>query len=220
MTVLAVFGCSWAVGEEVAPENTFGAKLAKKLNSTEYVNLGISSSSNSRSVLQLLRYIKLIKDTDIPVEKSIAIFLITAPSRECAIIHHDQSLLEQEHIIDIKSGQKDAITQSWITHFSSEPNQNFNLHKNILSMQAICRQYSIRDYYIVGWSDVDLKLPGIDATKIYHKSCVQLFGYKDQDDFLKNPPNHYVEKGRHPNELGHELIAQTLYNWIIEQNNI
>jgi hypothetical protein len=83
-------------------------------------------------------------------------------------------------------------------------------------MQSICRQQNIRDYYIAGWSDIDFKLPGIDTTKIYHKSCVQLFGYKNQDDFLNNPPNQYVEKGRHPNELGHELIAQTLYNWITE----
>lgn len=211
MTTLAVFGCSWAVGEEVLPLSTFGAKLATKLNATDYINLGISASSNSRSVLQLIEY---VNSTDAPIENSIAVFLITTPGRECVIPQLDPRW--PNRVINITSLQTDALTQSWITHFSSIPNQNFILHKNILSMQAICQQQNIRDYYIAGWSDIDFKLPGIDTTKIYHKSCVQLFGYKNQDDFLNNPPNQYVEKGRHPNELGHELIAQTLYNWITE----
>ena len=215
MTALAVFGCSWTVGDEVPMENTFGAKLATKLNSTEYVNLGISGSSNSRSVLQLLDY---VKRTDIPIENSIAVFLITTPARECVIPRPSHKY--PDRIIDITSGQTDDLTQSWITHFSSAANVDFNLHKNVLSMQAICRHYNIRDYYIVGWSNIDLKLPGVDTSKIYRKSCVQLFGYKDQWDFLNTPSNHYVEKGRHPNELGHELIAQTLHNWITKQNNV
>ena len=213
MTALAVFGCSWTswtAEDEIPKENTWGAKLATKLNSTEYTNLGMGSSSNSRSVLQLLEY---IKRTDIPIENSIVVFLITTPDRDCVISRDD-------HIVNLKSGQSDDLTRSWMTYFTSRPNSDFNLHKNILSMQAICRQYNIRDYYMIGWSDVDLKLPGIDTSKIYHKSCVQLFGYKNQWDFLDTPPNHYVEKGRHPNELGHELIAQTLYNWITEQHNV
>ena len=215
MTALAVFGCSWAVGAEVLEEHAFGARLAIKLNSTEYTNLGISGSSNSRSVLQLLDY---VKRTDIPIENSIAVFLITTPARECVFPQPDQRY--SGRVVDLKSGQTDDLTQSWITHFSSAPNVDFNLHKNVLSMQAICRHYNIRDYYIVGWSNIDLKLPGVDTSKIYRKSCVQLFGYKDQWVFLNTPPNHYVEKGRHPNELGHELIAQTLHNWITKQNNV
>ena len=109
---------------------------------------------------------------------------------------------------------------------SSTPNTNFNLHKNILSMQGICRQYNIRDYYIVGWDQlvidllIDAKLPGVDTTKIYHKSCTKLFGYKNLRDFAKRPPNQHVRMCGHPNELGHELIAQTLYNWITKQNNV
>jgi hypothetical protein len=166
-------------------------------------------------VLQLLDY---VKRTDIPVENSIAVFLITTPARECVITHQGKN--RPDHIINITSGQTDELTQSWITHFSSMPNINFNLHKNILSTQAICRHHNIRDYYIVGWADIDLKLPGIDSTKIYHKSCVQLFGYNDSLHYLETPPNQYNQHLRicgHPSELGHELIAQTLYNWIIKQ---
>jgi len=72
----------------------------------------------------------------------------------------------------------------------------------------------------VGWDNVDLNLPGIDTDKIYHKSCAQLFGYKDLKDYADRPPNQHVRECGHPNELGHELIAQTLYNWITEPSNV
>ena len=215
MTALAVFGCSWTVGTGVSATDTFGARLADKLSITNFNNLGIEGSSNSRSVLQLLDY---IKRTDISVENSIAVFLITSPARECVIPHPDEN--RPTPIIDIISGSTDDVTQSWVIHFSSIPNINFNLHKNILSMQAICRQHNIRDYYIVGWDNADLKLPGVDTTKIYHKSCTQLFGYENLRDFAHRPPNQHVRVCGHPNESGHELIAQTLYNWITKQNNV
>jgi hypothetical protein len=221
MTAVAVFGCSWTVGVGVLPTDTFGARLADKLSSTTFTNLGIQGSSNSRSVLQLLDY---IKHKDISVENSIAVFLVTTSARECVIA--DPSRQCRTPIIDLTSGQTDDVTQSWITHFSSIPNINFILHKNILSMQSICRQYNIRDYYIVGWDQLVVdqliarKLPGVDTTKIYHKSCAQLFGYENLRDFAKRPSNQHVRMCGHPNELGHELIAQTLYNWITQQNNV
>ena len=214
MTSLAVFGCSWTTGVGVLEIDSFGARLSNKLSTTNFTNLGINGSSNSRSVLQLLDY---VKRTDIPIENSIAVFLITTPARECVIHQPDQ--LYPGRVVDLISGQTDDRTQSWIMHFSSASNINFNLHKNVLSMQAICRQYKIQDYYIVGWSDVDLDLPGVNTDKIYHKSCVQLFGYNDQTHYMKTPPNQYLRICGHPSELGHELIAQTLHDWITKQNN-
>lgn len=218
MNSLAVFGCSWAAGFGVSDSDTFGSRLAAKLPTTHFINLGIPGSSNSRSVLQLLEY---VKRTDVPVENSIAVFLVTTSARECVITHDYPR--QPACVLDIHSGQPGKLVHSWERHFTSVANLNFNLHKNILSSQAICRQYSIRDYYIVGWSDIDLQLPGIDTTKIYHKSCVQLFGYHDQADYLTTPPNQYNQYLRecgHPSELGHELIAQTLHNWITEPTNV
>ena len=179
MTALVVFGCSWTSGPGTFKYyNTFGQQLAEKLESTEFVNLGIEGSSNSRSVLQLIDY---VKRTDLEIKDSIAVFLITTPSRDCVIPHHDYRY--PGRIIDLTSGNVDDINQSWITHFSSLDNVNFNLHKNILSMQAICRQYHIKDYYMAAWSDINFNLPGVDTNKIYFRSCGQLFGYKDMWDY-------------------------------------
>ena len=225
MTSLAVFGCSWAVGFGVAETDSWGARLSAKLSITNFTNLGINGSSNSRSVLQLLDY---VKRTDIDIENSIAVFLITTPARECILLDKlrqpvdttksifDVDDLDGFTVVDLRSGQTDELSQNYVKHFTSISTLNFNLHKNVLSMQAICRQYKIQDYYIVGWSDLDLNLPGIDTDKIYHKSCSQLFGFKNLTDFS----NQYLRICGHPNELGHELIAQTLHTWITNQNNV
>jgi hypothetical protein len=223
---LAVFGCSWTEGAGVLSTDTFGARLAVKLSTTDFTNLGIHGSSNSRSVLQLLDY---VRRTDVDVKNSVAVFLITTPARDCVLLDlHSPNPVAGKHItvsrdlagfkvVDLRSGQTDEASQSYIKYFSSISGVDFNLHKNVLSMQAICQQYQIQDYYIVGWSDVDLNLPGVNTDKIYHKSCVQLFGYKDMTDYLDDldsPSNPYLRTCGHPNELGHELIAQTLHNWI------
>jgi len=225
VTSLAVFGCSWAVGIGVAETDSWGARLSAKLSITNFTNLGINGSSNSRSVLQLLDY---VKRTDIDIENSIAVFLITTPARECILLDKlrqpvdttksifDVDDLDGFTVVDLRSGQTDELSQNYVKHFTSISTLNFNLHKNVLSMQAICRQYKIQDYYIVGWSDLDLNLPGIDTDKIYHKSCSQLFGFKNLTDFS----NQYLRICGHPNELGHELIAQTLHTWITNQNNV
>lgn len=212
MTSLAVFGCSWTAGAGVLPADTFSARLAGKLGTTNFANLGIHGSSNSRSVLQLINH---VKRTDISVENSIAVFLITTPARECVIMHDTSPFAPHyNRVVDLRSDQVEGVSQSWVKHFSDPANLDFILHKNILSMQAICRQYKIQDYYIAAWDDMDLNLPGIDTNKIYHKSCLQLFGYEDITDTSKLLPNQYLRPCIHPTELGHELIAQTLYNWM------
>jgi hypothetical protein len=228
VTALAVFGCSWAVGTGVSPTDSFGARLSSKLSTTNFTNLGIEGSSNSRSVLQLLDY---VNRTDISVENSIAVFLITTPARECVLLDNFRNPIETKTIlrvedldgfkvVDLGVNPTDEISKNYIKHFASISTLNFNLHKNVLSMQAICRQYKIQDYYMVGWSDVNLNLPGIDTNKIYHKSCLQLFEYEFPIDFSKRLPNQYLRNCGHPNELGHELIAQTLHDWIIKQSNV
>jgi hypothetical protein len=211
MTVLAVFGCSWTSGPGTFKyHNTFGQQLAEKLGATEFVNLGLEGSSNSRSVLQLIDY---VKRTDLEIKNSTAVFLITTPSRDCIF---DQ---DTKNIIDLRSDNKDNLTQSWLEYFSAIETENFLLHRNILSMQAMCRQYHIKDYYISAWSDIDFNLPGVDTNKIYPQSCVQLFGYKNMWEYLDNDPNQYIRPNcGHPNDLGNQIISQTLYNWISSDN--
>jgi hypothetical protein len=147
---LVVFGCSWAHGTGVNADQTFGNQLSLMLGSSQFKNYGMPGSSNTRSVLQLLDY---IKDNNFDVQNHVAIFCITTASRT-ALINHNKTILD----IISKEGQMDPISRAWINEFSGIVQTAFELHKNIICMQQICRHYQIDDYYIRAWEDQSLNL--------------------------------------------------------------
>jgi hypothetical protein len=205
---LVTFGCSWAAGVGVSADQTFGHLLSNRLNSSKFTNYGIQGSSNHRSIMQLMNY---AENNKFQIANHVAIFSITTAFRSAAI---DQS----GNVTDLISRPDNTeILKSWLTYFSSAPQANHDLYKNIIVMQQICKHYQINDFYIKAWEAQDLDLPGIDQSKIYPNTCVELFGYKNTAEFIIESAgfeqNRYI-KDRHPNKLGHELIANTLYNWI------
>jgi hypothetical protein len=207
---LVVFGCSWAYGTGVTPKHCFGSVLSEIIGSTQYTNCGIPGSSNSRSVLELLEY---IEKNNSEVNGHIAIFSITTAWRT-SLIYNNGTILD---IIDKEVA--DPLIKIWIDKFRSEKNLQYELHKNILSMQQICRHHGIKDYYIKAWENPNLNLSGINQSRIFPKTCVDLFGYKDTEQYIKNwdkGNNPYVLSCGHPSIEGHKKIAQTLYNWIKE----
>jgi hypothetical protein len=210
-TQLVVFGDSWVTGaglgqppNEVSP-HAFGSQLSVLLGSSQFVNCGIEGSSNSRTVLQLLNYTKNYQNLD----SHTAIFFITTPARSCVISRDDNT------VIDLPCHDNTMLCKTYLEYFSSCEQLNFECFKNILAMQQICKHYEINDYYISGWSDLDLEFPGIDQSKFYPKTCAQLIGYKTTDDFIKLPRNEYVvDDSKHPSIAGHRIIAQALYDFI------
>lgn len=209
---LAVFGCSWAHGVGVNYDQTFGYNLSKKLGSLCYSNMSILGSSNSRTVLQLMEYIK----RNIVLSGSIAVFSITTMARDCLIEFNTGTKIL--HIRDLISSDPSPECQCYVSHFSSFENLKFNLQKNILSLQSICRANNIHDYYIDAWSCEDFDMPGIDQTKIFNKSCIELFGFNSTRHYLdtySNESNEYIRTCGHPSEHGHQVIANALHNWII-----
>ena len=207
---LAVFGCSWANGHGVNYDQTFGYCLSKKLSSSCYTNMSIDGSSNSRTVLQLMEY---IKRKDIVLPGSIAIFSITTMARDCALVFNRST--KTFDIKDLISGNSSLESQCYISHFSSVENLKFNLQKNILSLQSICRANDIYDYYIDAWSCEDFDMPGIDQAKIFNKSCIELFGFKNTQHYLDTYPNQCIRDCGHPSVYGHQVIADALYSWIV-----
>ena len=210
MPNLVVFGDSWVTGvglgqppDEISP-HAFGSQLSVMLDTSQFVNCGIPGSSNSRTVLELLKYAKQMP----PADHQIAIFFITAPERSCVISC-------EGNIINLHSGNNTMLYKTYLEYFSSFEQLNFECFKNILAMQQICKHYKIDDYYISGWSYIDLDFPGIDQSKFYPKTCAQLIGYKTVDDFIKLPRNEYVvDDSKHPSIAGHRIIAKALYDFI------
>ena len=73
---------------------------------------------------------------------------------------------------------------------------------------------NIKDFYISCFTKIDTKVPGIDESLILPKTCLELFGIDSQVELESNNNIYIYPKNWHPNQRGHELIAQELYNWI------
>jgi len=211
MSKLVVFGDSWVCGAGIdTPPGVhsscaFGSQLASLLDINQYTNCGIEGSSNSRSVLQLLKYTSEQSN----LKDHIAIFFITAPERSCVIDSSDR-------IHDICSGPDTDLVKSYINFFSSVQQLKFECCKNILAMQQICKHYGINDYYIVGWSDITIDFPGINLLKFFSKTAAQIIGY----DIANGIKGQYTTLCNHPNKLGHELIAKELQQWLLQQDDV
>jgi hypothetical protein len=206
---LVTFGCSWTQSYTLHYEETIGQMLSHSLGSYNFINMGLAGASNSRSVLQLLDY---INRKDISVKNSIAVFLLTAKERDCVIL--DPCLPGKERILDIRLNDHPAA-MAYYKYFGSLTNFDFQLHKNLLSMQSICKACGIRDYYIGTWHDDTFDFVGVDMTKIYPKSCIQILGYQNRLKYSSNYPGPLVLPCGHPNQIGNKKIADTLYEWIV-----
>lgn len=210
---LAVFGCSWAVGAGVSATNNWASKLSSMLEIEQLHNLGIEGSSNSRSVLQLIDY---VETHGLLLANSIAIFSITSQSRDCLIRGQTKTGLDIVPLIS--SSEPSELIDYWQRHFTGWHNEKFGLHKNLLSMQAICARYNIHDFYIPAWLPIDDAMLAVDYTKIYSETCVTALGYANYTDY-HSKRIHSLQCG-HPNELGHSEIAKVLYNWILGSSRL
>lgn len=209
---LAVFGCSWTKSfvnirdPMLSLGQSIGEVLSAKLGSSIYVDMGIEGASNTRSVLQLLDY---VKRQDLQIKGSIAVFLLTAKERNCTI-------LDDGSVVDFQIFEPHTpMTEAYYKYFSSVNNLNFDLQKNILAMQAICRAYFIRDYYVGTWHDETYDFYGVEMTKIYPKTCIQMLGLKNHSEYAKSIPSKFILQCGHPNRFGNEIIANELHQWIV-----
>jgi hypothetical protein len=209
---LLIFGDSWPYGHELKKhEKPFGKLLAEKWNIGQYINLSIPATSNDRMIIELNDYLnnnQLTTDT-------VAVFFITDRNRTLVIDY-------LKNIKDIRVPAQDRETtdmviKSYYSYIHTIPQETFNLHKNILSLQKICDFNGIKDYYIFGWGELNIDFNGIDKTKIYPQTCSDMFGCTEtsREFTIADKQNKYIYPNEwHPNQLGHELIADKLYDWI------
>lgn len=204
---LLTFGCSWScpvdlnvdnAGQEVKEHQVWGYLLSEALRCQTYHNLAIQGSGIDRAFLQLSNFVKNFK---VDLDRSLAVFQLTSPDRKCLLLDHGNS------VVDLRNSNGDKLSQDYYKYFYSKANHNFEMHKNILSLQALCRCYGIQDYYIRGWDLMNLDQPGIDQSRIYSQSFVELFD-------SHGSRNQYLLNCGHPNAAGHALVAKTLYSWI------
>jgi hypothetical protein len=202
-TKLLVFGDSWPAGAELAPGQKAFPELLKDILNIEVENLSEPATSIDHAVLQLVRILTPTNAKDYKI-----LFCVTGYSR---------SLFFKDGITqELHPRNRNIESVSYYSHIYSKELAEFNLLKNILFVQSLCSQLQVPIYFIFNWSSVP-NHPLINKKLFYPKSLTEILDISNLDDDLvcSVVSNHYIVPNiSHPNQQGHEVIAQTLGAWI------
>lgn len=220
---LIVCGDSWPNGAELKEtEQNFGQLLAEKLNAKLY-NQSADASSIPHLILQLQRAIRSV-DLSMPTK---ALFFLTAPDRDViwsdtlpkgtgfAQTHPPPHNKQEEIFLNCN----DPLHLHWYKTYYSNELSTFRCNTSIITLQAICKHHNIQDYYIWGWDKFNT-WNEIDLSKFYNQGNTTVFDFFTEIPGLKpshkfNITSKYIwPNGGHPNQIGHQLIADRLYDWI------
>jgi len=241
---LVSFGDSWPQGSELRHgEKPFGKLLSEKLGCKDFNNYSMPASSINHLSVQLNSHIKSWNDRIQDLSDSIAVFFLTGQERfmvyddfisERPIPARREPYVEafwkwwtssptstphnnptqkglwffQNPAGGFSSPSQDKklcnlIDQAYWKYIYSPELSDVTTNNTIIALQTMCRHYRIKDYYVAGWQLVNF-WPTVDTTKIYKNGIVNCM------DLIKG----HKAEGGHPNQQGHQLIADALYEWI------
>tara|TARA_R110002126_G_scaffold43020_1_gene123696 strand:+ start:228 stop:929 length:702 start_codon:yes stop_codon:yes gene_type:complete len=223
---LVSFGDSWPQGSELKPsERPFGKLLSEKLGCKDFNNYSIPASSINHLSVQLNSYIKLSNNRVQDLSDTIAVFFLTAQERFMVYEHHTNlwmfqtantvnGVLESSRL-DGGEGEGggrspgqdkklcDDTNQAYWKYIYSPELTDITTNNTIITLQSTCKYYGIKDYYIAGWQLINF-WPVVDTTRIYKNGTVNC------RDLIKG----HIAEGSHPDQQGHQLISDALYEWI------
>ncbi len=206
---LVTFGDSWPAGAELRPNEVPYGKVLAEMLEFDFQNYAEHASSNDCQILQLKTFLQQNDPAG-----TVAVFFITSPTRTL-LIDYNGKTKKIYPWADISKGEEPYY---YFKYFHTPLFEQFRFHITMLSLQRICQVHNIKDFYIVGWSQCNFDFPGIDKSKIFQQgtvNCADLFGVNGEHEFTRASSNLYVYPNHdHPNQQGHKLIAQTLFDWM------
>jgi len=221
---LIVFGDSWVRGSELKEnEKSFGQLVAERL-SLNYSNYAQPASSITHLVVQLKDFLKKLTDCNENPNEWIAIFFLTGKERHLSWLNNDWTFHTPNGGFANRGGstsqEAHELTKVYYKYFFSEAQTDLYINTSLITAQSICQQYKIQDYYIAGWQTFDL-WPEVNCNKIYQSglaTCADILKLKQYNSFNKinlDNKNPYIYPNKsHPNQQGHQLIADRLVEWI------
>lgn len=211
---VVTFGDSWPAGVELLPgEKTFGQLISTHYDSKFY-NCSEPGTSNEHMLLQLDSFLKNNKQD---IEKNTcAVFFLTEALRTI--------FWDKEQQVRCLRGIDNGIgAEVYYKHIHSNELDIFRANQCLLALQRMCQQHNLNDFYVLGWSKFPIMLSGIDLNKVYQQgnsTCLDMFKIFETDptddpNFIYYDYNHYIRPNQcHPNQLGHQTIANNLIKWI------
>lgn len=227
--VLLTLGDSWPKGGELKKELgqvPYGVLLKNQLGFDQLYNYGSSGSSNEDMLFQLQDYLKQQWNK---TDHTVAVFHLTNPARTAYFPRFtslDVNSKEREHWpTDAKS-----FVQDFALHFHNDHHELMRSSATVTALQMWCQMHGIDDYYFSGWIKYPKWLPGVNTEKIWqagNETAADWFGAGDswitakkssylfRELLLGKIDNIYIHPNvAHPNQLGHQLIADKLAAWI------
>jgi hypothetical protein len=209
MPALLIFGDSWPSGEELVPgEQPYGELLYSRIGCDCIKPFSVPATSIPHLVLQLNSAL----EQDVAGSK--AVFFLTGVDRDLIWVNNKPKEL-------CPSVSDDA---QWYATYNSPELTQYRINTTLIALQSICKKYDIEDYYIWGWDTVEL-WPSVDSSKFYHNTIADEFisntklpaalpANFHKFSYISNNTPYIRPKMCHPNQLGHQLIADILAKWI------
>lgn len=216
--ILLGFGDSWTWGSDLDPVHgkNYLTLLAEHFG-IKSVNRSRGGSSIPHLILQINEF---IKTQYLPDNQYHAVFFLTAQERTF--------VYDQDRIVEISPGYvndnntDNKCCESYYNHIYSHQLGTFNLNVTVLALQQICAMYGIKDYYLVGWQEIEL-WPTVDQTKFFNNGQPITTVFRPDNKFkslndlvIENNPHilHAHCSPGHPNQQGYVMIADALAKWI------
>ena len=214
MKVLATLGDSWPCGAEM-PINAqpYGEIIKNLLGFDKHYKICRGGASNEEMVLQLQQ---LHNEVD-PADDVTVIFFLTNPARTIYWPTTMSWNWENEDRKHWPTDAKNTIKEIFL-HFHEH-----DMIRNSLcvsGLQNMCKSFQYKDYYFAGWVRYAEWLPCVDTSKIWNQgneTAADWFEATNHngEHLLDVENNKYIRPNfAHPNQLGHELIAKKLAEWI------
>lgn len=205
MKHLITLGDSWPEGAELGSGKRYGEILQERLGIDEFYNYGSGGASNEDMLYQLQTYLSTHWKSSYQVT---AIFFLTNPARTA-------------HFPRFMSwANGDIRMKELYMHFTRTEHEVMRSSVAITALQTWCSKHNIDDYYFAGWVRYNTWLPGVDTSRIWaqgQETAADWFGASDHngEHLLNVGDNPYIRPNyAHPNQLGHNLIADKLQSWM------
>ena len=205
--ILLTLGDSWPEGAELNfGDNRYGELIQTALGYDKFYNYGSAGASNEDMMYQLQRY---IAESHEPGNRVTAVFFLTNPARTA----HFPRFFSWE--ADLNTKMKEIYL-----HFYRKEHEVIRSSSTVSTLQAWCANLGFDDYYFSGWVRYPVWLPGTNTNKIWahgNETAADWFGASNHngEHLLDVKDNAYIHPNfAHPNQLGHELIANKLTGWI------
>jgi len=210
--ILVGFGDSWAhgAGLDFTSEKPYLQLAAEQLD-INVINCAEASSSIPHLVLQFQNF---LSEKHHPENNYIATFFVTAQERTFFIDPDNNQII---HSSPCKT-DFDEQERCYYQHYTDQY-QNFVVNTAVAAIEHLCSVYEIKNCYIPGWQVVDL-WPSIDRKKFLFDNqhpVTKLFGQTSNFTDLMNSECRLLDYTGHPNQQGHQVIADALVNHIIDK---